>query len=70
MHLLGLFYLKGIGGEVDPIEAVVYLRSAAERGDEVAMYDYGRCLSEGRGVEVSFPEAQFSDKVVGVAAID
>lgn len=58
VHLLGLFYLKGIGSEADLIEAVVHLRSAAELGDERAMYDYGRCLSEGRGVEPSFTEAQ------------
>jgi len=58
VHLLGLFHLNGTGCEVDPVEAVVHLRSAAELGDERAMYDYGRCLSEGTGVEVSFPEAQ------------
>lgn len=58
VHLLGLFYLNGTGCEVDPVEAVEHLRSAAELGDERAMYDYGRCLSEGHGVEASFTEAQ------------
>jgi len=58
VHLLGLFYLNGTGCEVDPVEAIEHLRSAAELGDERAMYDYGRCLSEGRGVGASFTEAQ------------
>lgn len=57
VHLLGLFYLNGTGCEADSTEAVVHFRSAAELGDERAMYDYGRCLSEGTGVAVSFPEA-------------
>lgn len=58
VHLLGLFYLNGTGCGVDPVEAIEHLRSAAELGDERAMYDYGRCLSEGHGVEASFTEAQ------------
>jgi uncharacterized protein len=58
VHLLGLFYLNGTGCEADPVEAVAHLRSAAELGDERAMFDYGRCLSEGTGVAASFPEAQ------------
>lgn len=58
VHLFGLFYLNGTGCEIDPVEAIEHLRSAAELGDERAMHDYGRCLSEGHGVEASFTEAQ------------
>jgi TPR repeat protein len=57
-HLLGLFFLNGTGCEPDPAAAVEHLRSAAELGDERAMYDYGRCLGEGIGVVASFTEAQ------------
>jgi len=58
VHLLGLFYLNGTGCGIDPSEGVGHLRSAAGMGDERAMYDYARCLSEGHGVEASFIEAR------------
>ncbi len=58
LHLLGLFCLRGIGDEADPVAAAAHFRFAAERGDERAMHDYGRCLLEGRGVEPSRSEAQ------------
>lgn len=58
VYQLGLFFINGIGCEVDASRAVTHLRYAAELGEERAMFDYGRCLSEGYGVTASFPEAR------------
>ena len=54
---MGLFYARGIGCERKPETAAKYFRTAAEQGDERAMFDYGQCLSEGYGVPTSYPEA-------------
>jgi hypothetical protein len=53
----GVSHATGTGCIIDRGKAVARFRSAAEQGDERAMYDYGRCLSVGWGVTASFPEA-------------
>ncbi|MCB1205130.1 MAG: sel1 repeat family protein [Verrucomicrobiae bacterium] len=57
IYQLGVARASGLGCKRDPVEAADLFRRAAEQGDERAMFDYGRCLSEGYGVTASFPEA-------------
>lgn len=57
MTALGVHYAEGIGCEPDPVRAAEQFRAAAERGDGRAMFEYGRCLANGFGLPVSYPEA-------------
>ncbi len=56
IYQLGILHALGRGTPVDREAAADHFRRAAERGDERAMYDYGRCLAEGFGVDTNFTE--------------
>ena len=55
---IGKHYYYGTGGvERDYFKAVEWIRSAAERGHEYAMYFLGRCYLHGRGVSIDVSQA-------------
>lgn len=54
---LGWCYEKGLGVDIDPIEAAYWYRKGAENGSVHAMSCYAWCLSNGFGCDINFTEA-------------
>lgn len=53
----GRFLCKGIGTALDPTEAVVWFRKAADQDCSEAFYELGVCYENGEGVEKDLDEA-------------
>ena len=43
--------MRGMGGERDPAEAVIWLQKAAEKGQSRAMSLLSRCCFDGSGMQ-------------------
>jgi uncharacterized protein len=56
-YSLGVFYLDGIGVEVDGEEAAKWFRLAAAQCFPSALYELGNCYNAGVGVEADIFEA-------------
>ena len=58
-HLMGMFYIKGVGETIDEEVAFSYFKSAANKGYDKSQYNLGRMYLHGQGCNINLDSAVY-----------